>query len=145
MFQSNVYANDLKIVQHNLNTWTNEKESLHSKYREINPEIILINDHSLLDSDFPLKIQHYTVYTSIKRNEIHSGTAIAIKSNIKHTLKDDFISDLLSVKVETRLGPVFMATDYILPKIGFLTFSDYAKLLDTPHPVYILGDLNARH
>ena len=47
--------------------------------------------------------------------------------------------------METRLGPVFIATDYIPPRVGFLTFPDYAKLLDTPHPVYILGDLNARH
>ena len=145
MFQPNVYANDLKIVQHNVNTWTKKKESLHSKYRQIDPDIILINDHSLLDSNSPLKIQHYTVYTSNKRNEWHSGTAIAIKNTIKHTIQDDYLSDLLSVKIETRLGPVFIATDYIPPRVGFLNFPDYAKLLDTPHPVYILGDLNARH
>ena len=115
MFQSNVYANDLKTVQRNVNMWTDKKESLHNKYRQIDPDIILINDHSLLDSHSPLKIQHYTVYTSNKRNEWHSGTAIAFKSNVKHTIQDDFHSDLLSVKVETRLGPVFIATDYIPP------------------------------
>ena len=118
---------------------------LHSKYRQIDDDIILINDHNLLDSDSTLKNQHYTVYTSNKRNEIHSGTAITIKTNIKYTIQDDFLSDLLSVKVETRLGPVFIATDYIPPRVGFLTFPDCANLLDTPHPVYILGDLNARH
>ena len=76
----------------------------------MDPDIILINDHSLLDSDSTLKVQHYTVYTINKRNEIHSGTAITLKSNIKHTIQDDILSDLISDKVETSLGPVFIAT-----------------------------------
>ena len=47
--------------------------------------------------------------------------------------------------IETRQGPITLATDYIPPNPPYLNFLDYYKLFKRPHPVYLLGDLNARH
>ena len=135
---------NLTIIQHNVNTWTNKKESLSSIYKRINPDIILINDHSLTNNT-PLKIYNYATYSSHKDNSWHRGTAIAIRNTLQHTVIDDFETDLLAIKLETSLGPVTIATDYIPPSRDYFHFPDYTKLLNTPHPVYILGDLNARH
>ena len=135
---------NLTIIQHNVNTWTRKKELLSSIYKRINPDIILINDHSLTDNT-PLKIYNYTTYSSNKDNSMHRGTAIAIRNTLQHTVIDDFETDLLAIKLETSLGPVTIATDYISPSRNYFHFPDYTELLNTPHPVYILGDLNARH
>ena len=134
----------LTIIQHNVNQWKKKAFSLSTIYRSLDPDIILINDHSLLNST-PLKIYNYITYTSNKDNSLYRGTAIAVKYTLKHHIIDDFETDLLAVKIETSLGPVTIASDYIPPSRTYFHMPDYAKLLNTPHPVYILGDLNARH
>ena len=138
--------NRLTIIQHNVNHWTgNKRYELYNTYRHINPDIILINHHALIDNT-PLKIFQYKTYTSNKTNSEHRGTAIAIKTNIAHKILDDFDTDLLAVEIETREGPIIIATDYIGPgPQAYMNMIDYSKLIDSPHPAYILGDLNAKH
>ena len=71
--------NRLTIIQPNVNHWTgNKKYELYNTYRHINPDIILINHHVLINNT-PLKIIQYKIYTSNKTNSQHRGTAIAIK------------------------------------------------------------------
>ena len=112
MTQLNI--NTIKIIQHNVNHWQNKKFGLYNTYRHIDPDIILLNDTSLLN-DKPLKIQQYTVYTKNIKNTLSRGTAIAIKSHISHRIHDDFETDLLAITIDTRQGPMTIATDYVPP------------------------------
>ena len=91
MTQLNI--NTIKIIQHNVNHWQNKKFGLYNTYRHIDPDIILLNDTSLLN-DKPLKIQQYTVYTKNIKNTLSRGTAIAIKTHISHHIHDDLETDL---------------------------------------------------
>ena len=138
------YRNTLTILQHNVNIWNDKRHSLTNIYNDHDPDIILINDHSLNDNN-RLKIFNYNVHQCNKTNGYHRGTAIAIKKDLNYRLLDDFETDLLAVTIDTRQGPITVATDYIPPNSPFLHFIDYLSLLKRTEPVYILGDLNARH
>ena len=136
--------NSLKIIQHNCNTWQNKQFELANVYKNHNPDIILLNDIGKLEG-VRISIPSFDVHTRNTTNRIHGGTAIAIRSNIKYRLHDDFETDLLAVTVETRQGPLTIATDYIPPSVGYINFIDYNYLLNRRFPVYLFGDLNARH
>ena len=134
----------LKIIQHNVNSWKTNKINLINIYNQENPDVILINGHGI-NEDENLKIYNYIVYHSNKRNERFNGTAIAVKQSINHRINDNYHSDLLSVQIITNLGTVEIATNYIPPRVGYLNYADFHKLLSQNHPVYFLGDLNARN
>ena len=139
-----INRNKLTIIQHNVNIWNDKRHALENIYNDIYADIILINDHSLTDNN-RLKIFNYNVHCNNKANRLHRGSAIAIKKDINHRLLDDFKKDLLAVSIDTRQGPITIATDYIPPNSPYLHFIDYLSLLNRTEPVYILGDLNARH
>lgn len=42
----------------------------------------------------------------------YDGSAILIKTQIKHQLIDDFITDVTEIKVETPIGPISIATTH---------------------------------
>lgn len=134
----------IKILQHNVQTWSNKKFALSNIYNNIDPDIILINDHSLTNNS-PLKIFNYHTYTCNKENEPHAGAAIAIKSHIPYKLHDNFHSDMLAITIETLQGPITIGTAYIPPRIGYINYIDFHTLLNRPHPVYLFADLNASH
>ena len=135
----------LTIIQHNCNTWQNKQFELANVYKNLNPDIILINDTGKLEGT-RIRIPSFDVHTRNTNDDgIHGGTAIAIRNNIKYQLHDDFETDLLAVTVETRQGPLTIATDYIPPRVGYINFIDYNHLLNRRYPVYLFGDLNARH
>ena len=134
----------LKIVQHNVNSWKTNKINLINIYNQENPDLILINGHGINETE-NLKIYNYIVYHSNKRNEIYNGTAIVVKQNINHRINDKFHCYLLSVQIITNLGIVEIATNYIPPRLGYLNYADFDKLLSQNHTVYFLGDLNAKN
>ena len=134
--------NSISILQHNVCTWNNKKYELYNTYRHINPDIILINDHGLCDGK-EIKLQNYVTYTCNRQNTLHKGTAIAIKQNIEHII-NNFETDLIAVTVQTRQGPITIATDYIPPN-SYMHGPDYQSLISYTHPVYLIADLNARH
>ena len=136
--------NKITIIQHNVNHWHNKKFELYNTYRHIDPDVILLNDTGPTENA-PIKIQQYTVYSKNIDNRAHHGTAIAIKSHLNHRIHDDFETDLLAITIDTRQGPMTIATDYIPPQATYLHTIDYLRLLERPYPVYLFGDLNARH
>ena len=136
--------NTITIIQHNVNHWRNKKYELSNVYRNINPDIILLNDTGMTAEE-RIKIPYFDTYQSNKQGRQHRGTAIAIRSNLKYTLHDDFETDILAVTIETRQGPITVATDYLAPNTEYLHYVDWNYLLNRRYPVYILGDLNARH
>ena len=55
------------------------------------------------------------------------------------------MTDLMAVTIDTRQGPITIATDYIPPSIQTLNTVDYNRLFMRQNPVYLLADLNAKH
>ena len=77
---------------------------------------------------------------------VHSGVAILIKRHIKHyQIFYKFGSDTLAIKVETRSGPIILATNYTPPSRGALPDMDLRWISLNNCPTYILADLNAHH
>lgn len=134
----------ITVVQHNVNSWFNKNIALYNIYRHLDADIILLNHTGQIDNK-PIRIQHYSVYAKNTTNSAWRGTAIAIKNNIQHKLIDNFQTDLIAIEILTRQGPIRIATDYIGPNADYLNYIDYNTLIRTQTPVYILGDLNARH
>ena len=124
--------------------WKNNKTALVNIYNELNPEIILLNDTSIVNQE-RIKIFNYNIHHSNKANTLHNGTAIAIRKDIQYRLQDDFESDLLGITVTTHQGPITFSTLYNPPAAPYLNLIDMHKLFSREEPVYFLGDLNARH
>lgn len=127
-----------------MNSWTPHKTALCNIYNSIDPDIILINDTSNKNSA-PFKIFNYNTFQTNKSNSVHSGIGIAVKKNITTRLIDDFITDILAVRIETQQGHIVIATTYIPPRTQYLNYIDFNKLFRRPEPTYLLADLNAKH
>ena len=126
--------NNITIIQHNVNTFTNKKFNLINTYRQINPDIILLN-HTALKNNTPLHIQGYMTYTKNTQNLTNRGTAIAIKQCLAHKIIDDFTTDLIAIDLETDLGTITIATDYVTPNAPYLDLVDYNSLINRRNPV----------
>ena len=138
----NIY--NLKIVQHNVRNWTTNSFAFSNIYNSLNPDIILINEHSIKTGN-SFKIFNYNTIYSNKKNEYHSGSAIAIRKNITYRLHDNFYTDFLAITIETIQGNITIATTYNPPRDDFLNYIDFHTLLHDNKPTIILADLNARH
>ena len=135
----------LTILQHNVQSWTTNKHNLTNAYRQIDPDIILLNSHGQTSDHPPIKIHTYTTYQTNKLDQPHAGAAIAIKNSIKHSLQDNYDTDVLTITVQTKTGPLDISTSYIPPRTGFLYSPDYYKLLNVNRQSLLIADLNARH
>ena len=109
----------VKIIQHNVAHWKPNKALLTQTYNEINPDIILINSHGLKTAE-QLKIQGYNTYKVNSSEEIHDGSALLIKKEIPHRKEEDFITDVLMMKINTINGPINFATTYLPPRRPYL-------------------------
>lgn len=103
-------------------------------YLEINPDIIPINSHGLKEEG-NTKIGGYNSYNKNIYNEIR---------NMKYTIKDDFITNVLEIILETSLGKVSVSTTYLPPRRQYLPFLDLHKLAYNNYPTYILADMNCQ-
>ena len=73
---------DLKIIQHNVLCWTNERSiELCNYYRQENPDIILLNSTSVINNN-KIKIYNYNIIQKNILNERSAGVAIAIKKQL---------------------------------------------------------------
>lgn len=138
------HLNSIVILQHNTLHWETNKFNLTNTYLQINPDIILLNSHGVKTHD-SLYIKGYTTYRKNNTNQKYDGSAVLIKSHIKHRIIDDFITDVIELRIETPLGTLSIATTYLPPRRPYLPFPDIHKLLHNNHPTYIIGDLNAKH
>ena len=92
-----------------------------------------------------IKIFNYNIHQINTLNETNNGVAVGVRRDINYKLIDNFESDMLGVSIETSLGPVHIITAFIPPRCPYLHYPDFYKILKNKEPVYILGDLNARH
>lgn len=87
----------------------------------------------------------YTTYKRNTSNEGSDGIALLIKQQIKHKMEDDFISDVLEVRLETLIGEIAITTTYLPTRRPYLSYPDFHRLIYKNIPTYITGDLNAKH
>ena len=59
-----------------------------------------------------IKLFNYNVYQRNTEDENSAGVAIAIRKNIQHQILDDFLDNVLAVRVEILKGPLIIATAY---------------------------------
>lgn len=140
----NFALNTLRIIKHNVRHWNSTKNSVITSYSEFNPHIVLINSYGLKDKE-RLKIPGYQVYKINNTNDIHDGSAIAVKQTLQHKFDNDFDTDFLAIEVHTTLGKIKIVTTYLPPHRAFLPFTDIHKLLSNNIPTFIISDLNAQH
>lgn len=137
--------NTIKIIQHNVLAWTAPRKfELYNVYRNINPDVILINAHGVKDEQ-RIKLFDYNVYQRNTQNELHAGVAIAVKRSIRHEIIDDLEEDYLAIKVTTSTGPLLIATGYQPPRRPNLPNNTLLRIFRDQNPVLFAGDLNARH
>ena len=135
----------VRILQHNVLKWTyTRKNELSNLYLRIDPEVILLNATGMKEKD-RIKLFNYNVYQRNREDENNAGVAIAIRKNIQHQILDDFLDDVLAVRMETLKGPLIIATAYRPPRRDAFPMEDVLKLLRGNTPTYIIADLNARH
>ena len=132
------------ILQHNVRNWETNKYTLTNIYREINPDIILINSHGL-KTNKNIKIHSYMTYQVNSSGEQNDGSAILIKHNIKHKIKEEYDTDMIQTTIETDTGPINIATTYLPPRRAYLSITGFHKVASQTFPTYIIGDLNAHH
>lgn len=133
--------NNIIIIQHNVLHWETRKANIISTYLTINPHIILINGHGMKNQE-QIKIPGYTTYQMNTNNELHDGSALLVKSYIKHKIDDNYITDFIDIAIETENGLLNIATTYLPPRRPYLPFPDFHRLLSKNNPAYILADLN---
>ena len=137
--------NRLKILQHNVLHWGGTRKiSLANTYLTENPDIILLNGTGITD-DNAIKIFPYRFYQQNRSGRTNDGVAIGIKPYIPHKITRDYMSETMSVTIQTRQGDMTIATAYLPPSRPYLPMRDFYRLHSLPHPCYLLGDLNASH
>lgn len=111
----------LKVVQHNVLNWRERRYGLTATYLQLDADVILLNSHGVPHDD-PFKIHGFTIYKTNHANTHTDGTAIAIRSSIKHKLLDIFISDTLAIEIDTLTGPSSLSTLYQPPARNYPRF-----------------------
>ena len=134
----------LNILQHNVQHWKSNKTTLSNLYKDINPDVILLNSHGMKSQE-NIKIYNYTTYLINSNDELHDGSAILVKHNLKHKIKDDYDTDILQITIETSTGPINIATTYLPPRRPYLPITDFHAIASQSDPTYIIGDMNAHH
>ena len=135
----------IKVIQHNVLKWTKERASeCYNSYIQSKPDILLLNSTGIKDLE-PMNIFGYNVHKKNYLNEDHAGIAIAVKKDIKYKLLDNTVHDVLAIELETQRGPIIIVTAYLPPRRPFFPYNDIMQYVRKRIPVYILGDLNARH
>ena len=143
--QTNRLITELKIIQHNVLSWTRERAiELSNYYNTVKPDIILLNSISQRDNSKG-RIFNYNIYTKNYLNEQHAGKAIGIRKDANCRILDDFTDDLLGIQVETTKGPIAVFTIYSPPRCNYLPVGEIKRALQKTIPVYFIGDMNAHH
>lgn len=132
----------ITIIQHNILHWETRKFNLINTHLEINSHIILINSYGMKQHQY-IKVPGYTTNQMNTTNELNEGSTLLIKSNIKHILDDNYITDFLDTSLETATRKINIATNYLPPRRPIIPFPDFHRLASENNPVYFLADLKA--
>lgn len=140
--------NALKIAVWNSNGLTNHIQEIKIFLDEKKIDVMLISEAHLTDKNY-IKIPKYTVhYTKHPNDKAHGGTAIIIKSNIKHHELNKFSEKYLqstSIVIDDWLGNLTLSAVYCPPgqSINENNFNTYFSSLG--HKFIAGGDFNCKH
>lgn len=137
-----------RIALWNANGLANRSQELETFLNNEKIDIILISETHFTNKNY-LRIKNYTIYdTKHPDGTAHGGTAILIKSNIKHHELPKYEKDYLqatNIEIKDSKGPVTISAVYCPPKhnIRKTEFQDFFRSLKTR---FITGgDYNAKH
>lgn len=138
-------VNKLVILQHNVSaSWKKNKCLYLNSYSPHDPDILLLNETGVKESDNP-KIFNYRLYHTNDEDHKNDGSIIAIKKSIRHKFLKKDEGNILVIQVETRSGPINIATLYLPPRRRFLPRQEVVRAVNRHEPSYIIGDFNACH
>ena len=135
----------LTILQHNVLHWTKKRRyGLANAYLLAAPDVILLNAHGNTDEE-RINILGFVFYQQNRSGRRHDGVAIGVRLGLPHKIQRDFTSETMAVTLETVHGELTLATSYLPPSRPYVPVNDFDRLAATPHPMYLMGDLNAHH
>ena len=133
----------IKILQVNIQNWKNNNYLLKCSLADSSPDVILLNDLSLNGNAIP-KLRGYA--GAFKGTEMHSGVAVFVKQQHKHTFIDfDNNDNILATKLYTNLGPLIVATSYTPPRFNTHPTVAFNRILNKNIPTVFLSDFNSTH
>ena len=94
----------------------------------MDPDVILLNETGMTDKE-RIKILSYNIHQKNKESEDHAGVAIGIRRRISYQLLDDFQDDTLTIRLETRKGPVIVATCHSPSRRAHFPTEDISRLM----------------
>lgn len=141
-------APQLKIVLWNANGLASHVEEVKTYIRNQQADILLISKTHFTTKSY-IKIPNYTIYdTQHPDGTARGGTAIIIKTGIKHHLHDHYNVDHLqatSVVIEDWIGPLTLAAVYCPPKHN-IKAEQFQRFFATLGQRFLAGgDYNAKH
>jgi len=142
-------ANFLRLALWNANSIIHHKEELQVFLQDQLIDIMLIRENHLTDKSY-LKIPGNKIYhTNYPDNTAHAGTAIIIKSKIKHHQLHKYEKDYLqatSIRVKTLPYEISVSAIYCPPRYHNIKKEDFMDFLQTLGPKFIArGDFNSKH
>ena len=146
----------IKILQHNVSAWTKTRRlELREYYVNENPEIILLNSTGKNRHSDQVKIPNYKTYEKNYRNEDKAGVVVGVRNDWrpKCEILNDFQDDILGVRIKLRGvekedddDDIIILTYYSPPRRDNLSLEEMRNYFEMEYnPVYLIGDLNARH
>ena len=135
----------IEMIQHNVLKWTfSRRNEISNYFQKEDADVILLNATGLPNME-RIKIYQYNTYQRNNAGTEHAGIAIAIKISIKHRILDDFMGDVLAIRIETTRGPLNIVTSYVPPRnMEDFPIDDINRIMWKNGQVILIGDLNAR-
>ncbi|KAK7871524.1 hypothetical protein R5R35_010330 [Gryllus longicercus] len=141
-------SNLLRIVSWNANGILQHRRELEVFLHQENIDILLVSETHFTERSY-LRISDYEVYcTNHPDGTAHGGTAVIIKTRIRHNMYKDNAKDYLqatSIQVYDKFGPLVISAIYSPPKHK-ITTDQYIKFFRTLGTRFIAGgDYNAKN
>lgn len=138
--------NTLKIGIWNANTIGNKKQELTLFMEEQGIDVMLLTETNLKKRN-GLKIRNYTTYRTDRPTGTGGGTAILVKTGIKHgelPRRGTTHIEETGIRITGKHGKFNLYTVYKPPNKP-MEEADIKKLFSEDLPTIIAGDLNAKH
>lgn len=141
-------ANSLKIGIWNANGLAQRSQELKTFILQQNIDIMLTSETHFTKKSY-LRMAGYTIYETQHPDGLaHGGTAIIIKTSIKHCENEKFARDYLqatAITIEDCAGPITLSAIYSPPKHN-IKEAQYTQFFKTLGNRFIAGgDYNAKH
>ena len=132
---------DLTVLQLNIRNWKTNKYLFSVDLSNYHPHVILLNETSCTENNIKLR-GYYVIQNCTER---FSGVAILIHNTVQFSIIPTKDKDTLSIKINTSLGPLIIATSYIPPRLNVIPSISINKILDYNLPTLFIADFNAHH